>query len=263
MKREGRLLTIDEAARYLNVSKMSLRRWTNCGRLPCQRVGVRGERRFLVDDLEGFLVGSGPADRAAERHDPIAVLDRASTGGTARHVCSHFHGVEESWRLFLPYFRSHVERGAPIFYVHDSTSRAQFYEFVRAAGWDPGDLAERGLLELVHSSQAYLLSGSFSPSGMLALVAAAIERVRARGHRTMLVSGEMTWSLSGAAGSKDMIAYEERLNDLLQSYPDVTIVCHYSTELFGAKLTLDALRAHPFVQLSNGIYPGLYRGSTT
>ena len=158
----------------------------------------------------------------------------------------------------MPYFRYHAERGAPIVYIYDSTSREQFSTFVRAAGWDPEELAARGLLELVHSSQAYLRTGSFSASGMLAFVTEAIESVRVRGHRTMLVSGEMTWSLSGAAGSEEMIAYEERLNDLLMNYPDVTIVCHYSTELFGSQLTLEALRAHPFVQLTNGLFPGLY-----
>ncbi len=244
------LLTIDEAARYLNVSKSSLRRWTNSGRLACHRIGVRGERRFAVTDLEGLLVTSS-----------IAALDAAAASGSVRHVCSHFRDVEESWRLFLPYFRYHAERSAPVFYIHDSTSRERFFAYVRAAGWDPEELTRRGLLELIHSSQAYLRTGSFSASGMIDFVAEAIEKARARGHRLMLVSGEMTWSLSGAPGSGEMIEYEERLNDLLLNYPDVTIVCHYSTELFGSQLTLDALRAHPLVQLSDRIVPGFYGAS--
>ena len=265
MNRRSRLLTIDQAARYLNVSKMSLRRWTNSGRLRCHRLGVRGERRFAVEDLEAFLVASSDATERraipAFMGEPIAVLHEASTNGGVRHVCSHFDDVAESWRLFLPYFRYHAERGAPIFYIHDSTSREQFCAYVRAAGWDPDDLTARGLLELLHSSQAYLRTGSFSATGMLAFVAEAIESMRARGHRTMLVSGEMTWSLAGAVGSEGMIEYEARLNDLLLNYPDVTIVCHYSVRRFDSQLTLDALRAHPFVQLADGIFPGLYAGS--
>jgi excisionase family DNA binding protein len=35
------LLTLDEAATYLAVSKTTLRRWTNDGRLACHRVGPR------------------------------------------------------------------------------------------------------------------------------------------------------------------------------------------------------------------------------
>jgi excisionase family DNA binding protein len=52
MPEDFKLLTIEEAARYLNVSKVSLRRWSNSGRLRCFRVGVRGERRFSKGVLE-------------------------------------------------------------------------------------------------------------------------------------------------------------------------------------------------------------------
>jgi excisionase family DNA binding protein len=255
------LLTIEEAARYLNVSKTSLRRWTNSGRLRCHRVGVRGERRFAVADLEEFLVGARGEAAVRGVAGPLAVLDEAAANGAVRHVCSHVRDVEESWRLFLPYFRHHAECGAPVVYIHDATSREQFEAFVRAAGWDPEELTARGLLRLLHSSQAYLRTGTFSADGMLAFIEAAIEDARARGHEKALVSGEMTWSLAGAPGSSEMIAYEARLNDLLLTYPDVTIVCHYSTERFGAELTVDAMRAHPFVQLPERLFPGFYTGA--
>ena len=49
------LLDIGEAARFLNVSETSLRRWTNAGALPCLRVGHRRERRFRRVDLLAFM----------------------------------------------------------------------------------------------------------------------------------------------------------------------------------------------------------------
>ena len=49
------LLDIEQAARFLNVSETSLRRWTNDGRLACLRVGRRRERRFRKADLLAFL----------------------------------------------------------------------------------------------------------------------------------------------------------------------------------------------------------------
>jgi excisionase family DNA binding protein len=254
-------LTIEEAARYLNVSKTSLRRWTNSGRLQCSRIGVRGERRFSRADLDAFLASSYDVVRAADRGDSrpaMVALDDAARTGVVRHVCSHFRDVAESWRLFRPYFVHHAERGAPVFYIHDSTSREQFDGFVREEGYDPDGLRARGLLELVHSSQAYLRTGEFTVAGMLAFVEGAIEKLTALGHRTMLISGEMTWSLAGSPGSGGMIRYEELLNDLLAKYPDVTIVCHYSMERFGAELTLEALCAHPHVQLPDRLARGLY-----
>src|SRR5207245_1260423 len=49
------LLNIKQAAELLNVSEISLRRWTNEGRLACRRVGGRRERRFRRQDLLDFL----------------------------------------------------------------------------------------------------------------------------------------------------------------------------------------------------------------
>jgi excisionase family DNA binding protein len=49
------LLTLEEAARLLGVSKITLRRWTRAGSLGCVRVGQRGDRRFRREDLEGYI----------------------------------------------------------------------------------------------------------------------------------------------------------------------------------------------------------------
>lgn len=52
---EEDLLDIRQAARFLNVSETSLRRWTNSGRLACLRVGLKRERRFRRAHLLAFL----------------------------------------------------------------------------------------------------------------------------------------------------------------------------------------------------------------
>lgn len=58
-------LNIQQAARFLNVSEMTVRRWTNAGALHCYRVGTRRARRFSVEDLIGYLEGlHSPADPA-------------------------------------------------------------------------------------------------------------------------------------------------------------------------------------------------------
>ena len=56
MSEGDELLDIEQAARFLNVSETSLRRWTNAGRLACLRVGRRQERRFRRVDLLGKSV---------------------------------------------------------------------------------------------------------------------------------------------------------------------------------------------------------------
>jgi len=49
------LMTLDEAAAYLGVAKITLRRWTRKGDLPCVRIGKRGDRRFRQEDLDAYI----------------------------------------------------------------------------------------------------------------------------------------------------------------------------------------------------------------
>lgn len=49
------LMTLDEAAAYLGVAKITLRRWTRKGELPCVRIGKRGDRRFRREDLDAYI----------------------------------------------------------------------------------------------------------------------------------------------------------------------------------------------------------------
>ncbi len=49
------LMTLEQAAVELRVSKSTLRRWINSGYMPCIRVGSRGDRRFKRCDFERFI----------------------------------------------------------------------------------------------------------------------------------------------------------------------------------------------------------------
>ena len=261
----SRLLTIEEAARHLNVSKTSLRRWTKLGTLPCVRVGARRERRFLEQDLDRFLHPEERAPEAAAAGALATALDalaEAASRGVARHVALLFHDRDELWRLFRPYVLDHLQRGAPMLYVHEEQSRDDVVTRLRAEGWDAERLADDGLLRLLVPTEAYLRTGTFAPERMIDFMEAAILDRRAAGHEVMLISGEMTWYLSGAPGVDGMSEYECRLNGLLARYPQVTIVCHYDMHRLSGAVTLGALCSHPHVQLKDRLVPGYYAGSS-
>ncbi len=50
------LLTLNEAARLLGISKTTLRRWTRNGTIDSVRINARGDRRFLPEQIENFLL---------------------------------------------------------------------------------------------------------------------------------------------------------------------------------------------------------------
>jgi len=258
---KGKLLTIDEAAQHLNVSKTSLRRWTNLGTLQCVRVGARRERRFRQQDLDRLL---NPEARPPEplvtqgSTDALAALAEAAERGVARHVALLFHDRDQLWQLFRPYVLDHLQRGAPVLYVHEESSRDDVTARLQSEGLDPDRLTEQGLLRLLVPTEAYLRTGSFAPERMIDFMEAAILDRRAADHPRMLVSGEMTWCLSGAPGVEGMIEYESRLNGLLARYPQVTIVCHYDMQRLSGAVTLGAFCSHPHVQLPGRIVPGYF-----
>jgi len=49
------MLTAREIARFLNVHINTVRRWSNRGMLKTYRIGSRGDRRFLREDVVAFL----------------------------------------------------------------------------------------------------------------------------------------------------------------------------------------------------------------
>ncbi len=255
------MLNMEEASQFLNISKTTLRRWTKLGTLPCSRVGVKGERRFLESDLQACI--SSPtaplADLpAGDPADPMALLDAAAARGIPRHVCLHFQGRAELWSLFRPYVLAHLAQGAPILFIHEEHARADVCDRLRAEGYDPEQLERDGLLRLLVPAQAYLRADTFVPERMLDFMEAAILGFRAAGHATVLISGEMTWYLTGTPGVEKMIDYEQQLNQLLARYPDVTIVCHYDSLRLNGAITLGALCSHPHVQLANQFATGYY-----
>ena len=60
---ERNLLTLREVARLLRVHPNSVRRWADNGLIKSFRIGVRGDRRFMAEDIDSYLESSEGAPR--------------------------------------------------------------------------------------------------------------------------------------------------------------------------------------------------------
>src|SRR5690349_15497060 len=105
------LLKIKQAAELLNVSEISLRRWTNDGRLTCLRVGGRRERRFRRQDLLDFLENLGP------RSVGDAVLVGGVPVALGAHLCGLYDNDRGRLRLAVPFLAEGLRRGDTCFLV--------------------------------------------------------------------------------------------------------------------------------------------------
>jgi excisionase family DNA binding protein len=268
MDKSRKLLTITEAAKYLNVSKSSLRRWSNENVLPSFRVGVRAERRFDVGDLDAFLIAQGktpqsldsPAEDAKDS-SPREILDACACHGTPRHVSLHFRDEQEQWRLLGPYLIGHLSEGASVLYMHDSSHRMEIIDRLRKEGVDVDEALRTERLVLCAPQDCYLQDGFFAADRMLQFVREQAKKLLANLSGKALIIGEMTWFLTGAPGVDQMLAYERELNVLLRDFPQLTIVCQYHLKRLDAETTFGALLAHPFADSAEGFRRGLYTDS--
>jgi excisionase family DNA binding protein len=58
MVQEG-MLTVTEVAAMLHVHPNTIRVWTNRGFMKSYRIGPRGDRRFLKEDVHSFISAEG------------------------------------------------------------------------------------------------------------------------------------------------------------------------------------------------------------
>jgi excisionase family DNA binding protein len=262
MTKYQRFLTISEAAEFLHVSEVSLRRWTNSGKLRCFRVGGRNERRFLVEDLLAFMPSTnvdGDVEtfgmQAATESDPEQA---GGKGYTERHLSMFFRDADEQWQMLRPFILDHLQNGAPVIYLQHMTSSEQLMQRLLEEKLPLDKLIARGLLRLLPPSQTYLLPGYFDAQRMLDFLEEAIIATYEAGYKRILMTGEMTWSLQGTPVAKELARYEELINPMVDKYPGVTIVCQYDLKRFTGDIILDALLTHPSILVANGVTPGYY-----
>jgi excisionase family DNA binding protein len=108
------LLDIEQAARFLNVSETSLRRWTNDGRLACLRVGRRRERRFRRVDLLAFL-----------EREPAGVPQAAGSLARGKHLCGLYSSEEGQVRQALLFLAEGFPPGTVSYLVGTPETRGR------------------------------------------------------------------------------------------------------------------------------------------
>lgn len=231
------LLNTKEAAKFLRVSEASIRRWSDTGLLPAQRVGRRRERRFAPADLRGFL-GKPSGDLRQAAHEVTAV----NVGGTAVPLRTHLAPIYSTdhgrLRLSIPFLADGLRAGQPCFLV---------------AG---GELLERYKTALTEDQSIDF--DAARDSGRLVIipgpgssVAEAISnweqlfgRALAAGPTVLRVAGEMASELSVFGSITEMMAYEQAYEVMASRFPAVTL-CQYDAREFDGELILRVLKSHP------------------
>lgn len=231
------LLDIKQAARVLQVSEVSLRRWTDAGRLPCMRVGGRRERRFRRGDLERFLEhqhgGGGEDHEDSGSSGYVELEDLRLRYGT--HLCAFYESDVGRLKLGLPFLASGLRAGDTCFLVAAPETVAAIRAALLAAeadGVNPESLSEL----IVHH-------GTREPAEMDEYFLKAFLRETSRGKKCRVL-GDMASFLIAGADTTALLAFEARYNQSLARQFPVLSLCQYDTRLFSAAGVIGALKCH-------------------
>jgi excisionase family DNA binding protein len=219
------LLDIEQAARFLNVSETSLRRWTNDGRLACLRIGRRRERRFRMTDLLAFVEG-GPAgsSRAA---GPMP-------HGT--HLCGLYSSDEGQVEQAVTFLAGGFPPRSVSFLVGTPETRERIL-----AG------LEREYTDLTVA----VAEGRFVISDYAANATAQLEWWERRIGEAVRRGATLVRAIGDAgafvktASREELARYEAEFDQRIAGRFPVITMCQYDVRLFSGLVVLDALKCHP------------------
>jgi transcriptional repressor of dcmA and dcmR len=235
--RSNSLLNTEEAARFLRVSAASIRRWSDAGLLPAQRVGRRRARRFAQADLIQFL-DQTPGDTPRVRNEPAAV----NVGGTSIPLRTHLAPIYSTdlggLRLTVPFLADGLRAGQPCFL---EATGAVLERYALALT----EQQKIGFAAACQTGQLTVIPGpGSSPAAAIDNWEELFSKALAGGPTILRVVGEMACVRPMFSSDADMLAYEEAFDLMARRYPAVT-VCQYDAREFSGEVILRALKAHP------------------
>lgn len=243
------LMDIHQAARLLQVSEVSVRRYTNSGALSCLRVGGRRERRFRREDLEAFIGAKLPnyavnaLDDAETKH-PLGESD--TDAGHIRmdgmdvplgsHLCQLFETDRGRLQMAVPFLSEGLEQGDACFLVASDAARIRV---LKALGRN-----RKTLQQDIDAGHLTMIPCLGNGKEMLEALDNAFGAAMENGYSRLRLVGDMAWFRDYGMSADELVDFETRYDlQIGHSYPIVSL-CLYDARKFSGVEILHALRSH-------------------
>lgn len=236
------LLNIKQAAKFLNTSVISIRRWSDAGKLPCLRIGVRRERRFRLADLALYLEqNKTPASDLKAKHTIIGprVAQITLEGFTidyGTHLCAFYETDSGRLKLSLPFLLDGLQKGDRCFLIASSEVQAHILQELR----DVRPSIDKDIKE----DRLIVMEGLSSAAAMYAFFEKAFLEASKHGIQGLRVLGDMAWCLHKDLALEELNEFETRYNNGLGKRFPVISLCQYDARIFPGVAILGALKCH-------------------
>jgi transcriptional repressor of dcmA and dcmR len=222
-----KLLNIKEAAEFLNVTEMTVRRWTNSGKLRCFRVGGKRERRFKSQDLQAYIEGRAvsPKQRTVSLGiEGVSVPDGA-------HVTHLSLNARESVDVGASYLLDGFANDETVLLVAPEVSAEHILGVVRDRGGDVAGFRKKGKL--------VLSQGAAKPETMANFISQVA--VKARGRFRLF--GDMSWT-QNAGWSLEALHELENITNASLGKGGKLYLCQYPLWQSSGRKVMMAIEAH-------------------
>lgn len=234
------LLNIKQAARILNASEISLRRWSDTGRLSCMRIGARRERRFRLSDLLAYLEQGRTQDStviATHAAGRIAHIDLAGISiNYGSHLCAFYDTDSGRLKLALPFLLGGLQAGNRCFLVATTEVQTIIVNQLRDV--------RTGIDQDIQEDRLIMMNGMTDNAELYTFFENAFLDANKQGIQGLRVLGDMAWTLHQDVGIKELSDFEARYNQNLAHRFPVVSLCQYDARLFSGTAILDALKCH-------------------
>lgn len=219
----SRLLTIKEAASYLNVSEMSIRRWTNSGKLKCLRVGQKNERRFRIEDIKSYIAG-----------DVLSAISSLKLPEES-HVAHFYKNQEEGLEMCLASVKKGLDQGEVVVAVVTKKKGNAL----------KAKLHEQGVLADILEAQQILtvFDGCKSPDEQIAFIDRIIEI--SKNFKGFRLVGDMVWTRD-KKWNVEMLRKLENLTNHQRKKLTAKYVCQYDLGVFSRDEAFLAMQTHNY-----------------
>ena len=239
---ETELLNIKQAAQFLNVSEVSIRRWTDAGKLSCLRIGGRRERRFKQRDLTDFLETQSRSEPMAR--DVKGIEDGKATtiflDGLAidygNHLCSLYETDIGRTKLSVPFLADGLRAGDKCFLIATKESQNHILENLTKVYPETKSA--------IADSQLILSSGMTGSREFYDYLEQHFFEASRRGDQRMRVLGDMSWAIDKDMDIDDLMDFEMHYNHSLASKFAVVSLCQYDSREFSGTAIVKALKSH-------------------
>ena len=233
------MLSTRQAAERLGVSEASVRRWSDSGHLPVQRVGKRRERRFRARDVDAAVrrrPATSPPPKLGAPHFVLA----GQVMSVPLHIPAFYDSDAGRLRLTAPFLAEGIKAAQPCFLLAQGE---ELNSYLVALDSDPAIDVDEAL-----ASGVLTVVGAPGKTAAQALDFWEGKLWEAMdGHAALMRAvGEMASEREGFESEQEMLAYEAAFNMTARRFP-CAVICQYDVRKFSGRAILAALRAHPDV----------------